>query len=430
MPRIDLSDILDLRELVELLRSVSAMNDPQEVQREFSARMQIVSQNDAYLGLSVRGLDTGHYKITRCMLTHEDMHANPVDPWKQWNALPSHKGGWLGEQVTTIEPRLYHDFYLKNDPVLGDLLANFGSALVCPLFDDGVALNWGILLKKSPDGFTPTDVRETILRGNLIGRITRNLVMRREVESLNRRLASQLEQIATIQMSLLPRSTPNAHGIQIATSYLTSNEAGGDYYDFFDMGGGSMGVLVADVSGHGAGAATVMAMLQAILHSYEERGEGPAAMLTHANHQLLNKRIESNFVTAFLGVIDADRRTITYANAGHHPPRRRLPDGTLEIMNGGHSVPLGVVDDIPFEQSQTEIVRGETLVLYTDGIVEAFSPPPDKEMFGVERLDEALRHCTGEPPCVVESIHERLYLHTNSRGREDDQTIVAMKIGA
>ncbi len=418
----------ELHETADLLRVVSAIHDPQELQRVFSQRLRDISDTDGYIALSRRGLGEGEFKITRQLLNHETIETNPVDPWREWESLTVHSGGWIGGIIERGEPRLFSDLQLRGDPVLGDQLAGFNSAAAVPLFDEGEATNWGIMLRREARSFTQKDLHDLLMRGNLIGRMTRNLVIRKEVESLNNRLMQQMQEIAQIQMSLLPERTPSVRGLDIATSYLTSDEAGGDYYDFFEYPDGRFAVVIADVSGHGAGAATVMAMFQTMLHNHAHDDATPGELLRLANRSLVSKKLDGNFITAFLAVIDPTRRHITYANAGHHAPLRHRANGSLDQLALARAAPLGVLGDMTFGEDETTLDAGDTLVLFTDGITEAFSPEPTREMFGMDGLRRSLEACTGMPGCVVDSIHEALYAHTRSRQREDDQTIVAVRI--
>lgn len=417
-----------LQRLVELLRTVSGTHDPVQLQREFSGTMAELDPIEGYVSLSVRGLQPGEYKITGRLFNDEQRQAGRGDVWSKFKQLPVHRGGFLGDIIENPVPQVFEDLSITGDPALGDEVAGFKSAVAAPLFDEGDALNWGIIFKREAGGFDQDTIERFFMRGNLIGRMTKNLIMRREVETLNERLQKQLEEIAQIQRSLLPQRTPSVPGLSIATSYLTSDEAGGDYFDFFEFEDGRFGVLIADVAGHGAGAATVMAMLQTILHSFPRKEAGPAAMLAHANAQLSHKRMEASFVTAWLGFFSADRRSLTYSNAGHNHPIRRREPGLVEVLKGAGSLPLGVIEEAEYEEAQLNLDVGDSLVLYTDGITEAFSPRPEREMFGTNRLEAAIIDCSGRPGCVIESIHERLYSHTVSRARDDDQTIVALRV--
>lgn len=417
----------EVRDTIDLLRQVSGVTDPQEVQRIFSRRLS-TEEVGGYVALSLRGMKPGAYKITRRMLDDEALMRNDVDPWTRWNELPVHRGGILGRIIETETPKVLTGFSSQTDPVLGDALRGFAYMAAYPLFDEGRALNWSVFLRRS--GPPPTDVQvdEMLLQGNLVGRITKSLVVAKQVESLNRRLSQQLDEIARLQRSLLPERVPRLSGLEIATSYLTSNEAGGDYYDFLAMPEDRCAVVIADVAGHGAGAATVMAMVRTLLHGREARLLGPAKKLEFLNERLTDGALGGRFVTAFIAEFDRRRRLVRYSNAGHNRPMRHAGQGEVETIDGAAGLPLGILEDERYEEAVLEVGPGQTMVLYTDGITEAKGPAPEREMFGEGRLVETLRNCTGAPACVIESVHEGLFAHTRELERADDQTIVAVRV--
>jgi sigma-B regulation protein RsbU (phosphoserine phosphatase) len=169
-----------------------------------------------------------------------------------------------------------------------------------------------------------------------------------------------------------------------------------------------------------------MAMLHAIVHGYGGSDYGPEAVLRYANKRLVAAGFEGSFVTAFAAVYEPAAATMRYARAGHNPPR--LKDGRtgeIRVLDGASAMPLGVVEPYEITSETVRLKPSDTVVLYTDGITEAFSP--EREMFGVDRLDEALHGCTGQPDCVIDSVHTALYAHTHSRQRADDQTLVALR---
>lgn len=412
-----------------MLRRVSEAKTPQESSFLFGAMTRSIFPIDGFCSISRRGLRPGEYKITRAFLDGEMPTSDQeTNPWRDWDSLPVHSGGFIGSVIANEQPQYFPDFNIANDPALGDSLAKFGSCAAFPVFDDGEAINWAFGLRKGADTFPIDAFIHWLMTINLNGRATRNLVTIREVENLNNKLAQQLERVAKIQQSLLPDRTPSIPGLNIATSYLTSDESGGDYYDFIDMGDQRWGIFIGDVSGHGAGAATVMAMANALLHAQPKGLEGPGQTLAWINRHMSAKRIESSFMTAFYGVYDAQKRTLTAANAGHPAPRKMLTDaGRIFAIADATAPPLGVLEEIQPQECSFSLDPGETLVLYTDGITEAFDGGGDRIMFGLDRLDETLGRCTGEPPCVIDSIHTALHTHTGVMTRDDDQTIVAIK---
>lgn len=428
MKQLDLTHNPRIGRITDLLHTVSGLTDPQAVQLEFGRRLADVSRVDGYVSISVRGLPDGQYKITRKMLRPEVIAANPVNPWNVWDQIPAHTGGFIGDAIRDQELKVYSEFHLAGDPVFGDELAEFGSAMLTPLFDQGKALNWSLMLRRERNAFTERDAEEFLMRGNIVGRMTRNLVIQQEIEALNRRLRDQLDQISALQKSLLPSKLPDIPRLSMAASYLTSLEAGGDYYDFFRIDDDTWALWVADVAGHGAGAATQVAMMHGILHAYPHHDKGPALALQHLNTQLTQTAVESSFVTALAAQWNARTRRLTIANAGHHLPSWRTPDGEVRQIETAREVPLGIMGGVQYEQDTVELHDADTVVLYTDGITESFSPPPERAMFGLDGLHGALRDCSGEPPCVIESIHERLFEHTHSRERADDQTLLALRV--
>lgn len=428
--RIDALARDDVRLLVEVLKDLSTKKDPEEAVASFARRFREIRPVDAFMSVSVRGLENGRYKITR-FFNPERVSGTPdgslPNPWRDWDRLETHDGGFLGEVLARGVPQLYHDLDVAGDPVIGELLPGSWCCSAIPVFDNGEPINWGIRFLKDPKGYDLGDLEQDLLTTNLFGGITRNLVSLQMAEDANARLAASLEQIAGIQRALLPQATPRTEHLRISTSYLTSDEAGGDYYDYFPLACGSLGILIADVSGHGPAAATVMAMLRAILHCYEAEDRSPDRFMQYANDRLLRSRLDGSFVTAFFAVYDPSRGTLTYSRCGHNAPRLyRAKTGQIESLDSDGTAPLGILDDIEARSAAVRLEPGDTVLLYTDGITEAFDPDR-REMFGVERMDAALAKAQGDPDTVVERIHADLYKFTRSRRRDDDQTLVVLR---
>ncbi len=416
--------------LLEMLEEVSRATEPEHAVQAYVARIGKLRPVDGMVAASVRNMPPGQYKLTRRGRTTEPggpFKHQIVDPWKNWNRLRACSGGFLGAIIAAEEPRLLTNIDLSDDPVLGEEFADMRSCLAIPIFDGGKVLNWVFQFKVDPDGFREDDLEQQLLSVNLFGSMTKNLVSIDQIRKLNDRLNAQFEEVARVQQALLPKANPLIPGLAFATSYLTSEQAGGDYYDFFELPGDRWGILIADVAGHGPGAATVMAMLHAILHAHGGIDDGPARVLDYANTRLCAAQMERSFVTAIFAVYDPSALTLTYARAGHPPPRLKdTRTGEVSVLDGDAGVPLGILESDRFEQHEVRLEPGQTVVLYTDGITEAFNER--REMFGTDGLDRALRKCSGEPDCIVDSVHAALFAHTGSRMRDDDQTLVIFKV--
>lgn len=424
---------------MELITLMSNATKPTDVFEIFGPRLWKLRPIDYFASVSVRGLPEGQYKITR-RLNIDQLRGGDLagtrdqNPWANWAQLEAYRGGLIGALIADGHPKAVTDLNVASDPALGEALKDMRSAMAYPIFEGGKALNWSVQFRRDPAGFGAREFEDMLLQGNLVGAVTRSLVAIQQAKEANQRLVQQFEEVARVQQSLLPAKTPDIPGLQIATSYLTSEQAGGDYYDFIRLprgphepaGPDRWGLLCADVSGHGAAAATVMAMLHGILHCYPGPDISPDAVIRYANTKLMAAQLEGSFVTAFFAVFDPEHATLRFCNAGHPSPRlRKGATGQVIGLDGGHGLPVGILDDYESGWSHITLEPGDTVVMYTDGITEAFND--NRRMFGVDGFDAALHRCSGDPDCVIDSIHKALYEHTRARTRADDQTLVALR---
>lgn len=249
-----------------------------------------------------------------------------------------------------------------------------------------------------------------------------------EIAEAYRLLDAEFEIIGTIQRSLLPREVPNVRGLDIATHYETCQRAGGDYYDFFPLRNGCLGVLIADVSGHGSPAAVLMAITHTIAHIvHEESMESkPEAVVAYINRKLARHyEHRGDFVTAIYGIYDPETATFRYASAGHNPPMVAGPnDDTMRRLDKQCGVPLGIMEDAEYESATVPLEGGHTLLLYTDGITEAMNR--DHDLFGEERMARAL---SGVLPAVqqVDALLAEVRRHVGGEPLNDDRTVVLLR---
>ncbi len=434
LQRVDTSGSARIPLLMEMVGALSQAKGPQEVLRVFSSREELYGPR-GYVSLSIRGLQPGRYRVTDVIDLRGSYDLVLADPLLRPDPLPVHTGGVFGSIISTTNPELFHNLNITADPVMGDALAGYGSMMSVPLFEEGAPVNWAVFLREDPEGFTVEDLEQAILRVNLVGTAVRSALIARDLHEAHARIRAEVEHIASIQQSLLPQPIPDIPGLSIAASYQTFDQAGGDYYDFRPLAitedprqavNGPWAMLIGDASGHGPAAAVVMAMLHAILHAYPKESQRPGAMLVHANQHLASKRIENSFVTAFLGVYDPVSRRLTYARAGHEPPLIREPGGGHRIrrLDAVGGIPLGMLDTAEYEEATIELVPGQTLLLYTDGITDARDPGGN--MFGVERIERALAGCTGGAASIVQAVMDPLRRHAAGVRPGDDQTLVAV----
>ena len=228
--RMDTSESDRLPVLMEMVAALSRAEDANDVLRAFSKGLARIHGPQGYVSISTRGLAPGEYKITRLLDDNVPANITKADPWKDWASLPTHSGGYLGTIIRSAYPQVVHNLYLRDDPVVGDALAKYGSMLAIPLFDNGEPLNWSITFREDAAGFSLRDLEETLLRSNLGGVAVKNTIITRQLQEAHATLRREVEQIAAIQKALLPASIPDIPGLDIDVSYTVFDQAGGDMY--------------------------------------------------------------------------------------------------------------------------------------------------------------------------------------------------------
>lgn len=417
--------LYDGREIVatvEMLRELSRQDDPQKLVEVFRQRSANVSGGEYLLSLSRRGLDAPWYRITR----HADW-PDDFNPWEHQEELPLFNSGLLGELIYADGPRIIGDLSVEPDDPGHKYLAGARSLLCLPQYDGGVALNMVLRMSPQPNFFDGSKLADTLVMSNLFGRATHGLVLAQKLAKVNAELDHELKRVGLVQCSLLPESLPAIDGVDIAVSYETATRAGGDYYDLVPLSQGRWGIIIADVSGHGAPAAVVMAVMRTILHTRPIDGLGPSEVL-----RLLNRGLSDHcgcgtntFATAFYAVYDPAQRSLGYSCAGHLPPIVIDRHRETRELGDAQDFPLAVHADPTYPEGSVSLTPGDRLVLYTDGIIEAFNS--QGEAFGPERMLSAMcgQGCSAQ--ATVDCITGKLSDFVGEAPRQDDQTLLVLR---
>lgn len=183
------------------------------------------------------------------------------------------------------------------------------------------------------------------------------------------RIDQELEIAREIQQNLLPKST-TISDIQILAVNTPAKQVGGDLYDFFDLGNGNVGVMISDISGRGIPAALHMVRVMSEFRLAVKAGEDPSAVLNKVNNVLVDKSIMGMFVTMFYLIIDKPSMKIRYTSAGHLPALYYSMD-KLRYLDEAQNPPLGIKSNIEYKSSETDFTKGDAILLYTDGVIEA-----------------------------------------------------------
>jgi phosphoserine phosphatase RsbU/P len=256
--------------------------------------------------------------------------------------------------------------------------------------------------------------------------------LQQQLQQANRRYQRELDLAGQIQASFLPRTTPDYPGWEIATRLIPSRETSGDFFDFIQLPDKQLRVIMADVVDKGAGAALIMALSWSLMRTYVvEEPSQPGRVFELVNRRLLQDVPTSLFVTLFFGLLDPESGTLVYANAGHCPALLLREGGEVQRLKYT-GMPLGVLERNTWEQKSVQLERGDVLVLYTDGISEAYDPQdPRGDLLGLEHLQAVVkagrqynaRH-------LLEHILSEVYAFTHTEHLADDIALIVMKRSA
>jgi serine phosphatase RsbU (regulator of sigma subunit) len=239
-----------------------------------------------------------------------------------------------------------------------------------------------------------------------------------------RRMGQELEIAKQVQARLFPQTLPALETLEYAGVCRQARQVGGDYYDFLDFGNGRLGLVIGDISGKGIAAALLMAHLQASLRSRSATAfEQPEHFLQSVNQMFCESTAESSYATLFFSEYNDKTRSLRYANCGHLPALLLRADGTLERLESTGTV-IGLFKQWSCSIVERPLDKGDTLVLYTDGVTESFNDADEE--FGEERLVAALRKHQGQTAQILlESILAELIKFASGEQHDDITMIVA-----
>jgi PAS domain S-box-containing protein len=279
---------------------------------------------------------------------------------------PPHLGpgqGYAGRVAATSVPEIVHDVNLDDviDPGLREVGAS--SLIVVPLLAEGKVTGVIEVGAAPPRRFSQEELRLLELAADRVAlTIDHARVFERE-----HKIAE------TLQRSLLPERLPGIPGIAVAARYLpaaTEAEVGGDWYDVIPIPGGSVGLVMGDVAGKGLAAASMVGRLRSALRAYALEGHDPATVVERLNRLVFTELEESQMATLLYLVFDPAEGTVRWVNAGHLAPLLVVGEGLAHFLEGGRSVPLGVMPFPSFEEVSVGLEAGGSILLYTDGLVE------------------------------------------------------------
>lgn len=237
-------------------------------------------------------------------------------------------------------------------------------------------------------------------------------------------LEKQVSMAVDVQQRMVPKTPPRLPGLELACAYVPCYELGGDLFDFIELPGENLGLVIADVSGKGVPASLIMASVRASLRAHADNIYYLYEVVRRVNAMLCRDTKPGEFVTLFYGVIDTTNRRLTYCNAGHPPPLL-LRDGKIIELTTSNLV-LGVDPEEPFQQAIFDLQSGDALLLYTDGLTDAMNF--QRQTWGKQRLINALSKGGSSAEIIAQNILWDMRRYVGLTERTDDVTMMVAKV--
>jgi sigma-B regulation protein RsbU (phosphoserine phosphatase) len=387
--------------------------------------------------LLVRGEPPGRCRLAGLIGPDGTEHVPNLDPNGERGELPLFDDALARRIVENVAPHVIAVPPPERASPLAQALFAPASVLAVPLANAGALSHWLAFGSTLARRFTGTDLERALLHVNLAASLIVRPIALKELTRESERRRHEIESLAEIQKRLLP-DNPRIRGLAYAVHWQPAATAAGDYYEMtnltaalappgYDAPADLWGVIVADVSGHGAAAAMEAVQFDAILRTYRGGGDPPAAAMSYANRYFFSRRSRGHFMTVFAMLYRPDTRLLHYLSAGH-PPALHRRGRTVRLLGEADQIPIGVLRDYQYHNHSLALAPGDLLVLYTDGVVEARDGRDAP--FGLDRLRELVAAGPAEPEALRDDIVAALRAHQQGAVGSDDQTLVVLRIDA
>jgi sigma-B regulation protein RsbU (phosphoserine phosphatase) len=421
------------KENQHLKKTVEDLWTINQLARIISSTMPVDQILDKVVAVSVKGIKAEQGTIS--LLTAKKENEETGDPFKTMirkvdvsrtvgrYRLDDHLSGWM---LSNRKPLTIND--VKNDNILKGVQLNEGiqSILSVPLMCKGNLIGvLNIFNKKEAGGFSNNDQRLLSIIASQSAQIIENARLYEEEKQL-RRYENELEMARNIQEGLIPKEVPKTKKLDISSFFNPADEVGGDYFDYLDLGNDKIGIVMADVSGHGAAAALVMTMIKGIVHAITSDFESPEKALAELNSILNQIGPKEKFVTMMFLVFDLRNMKLVYSSAGHPPlVFYNSKSKTCELVEFICPA-LGISSLSQYKQKQMTLSPGDLILVYTDGITEAFNQM--QEMFEETRLLEAVQEVAKQTSTkTIEHVKKKLKEFIKDASQSDDVAMIAIK---
>ncbi len=387
----------------------------------------------------ILSLFTDQFKFDLCVIRILDEDRQTLTVRSQKGMTSQHFGEserdlttetYIGETFLTNQVSVVNDSDFTGKPKTAEIIHREGilSFAHAPITVEGETIGVLSAFSRTSKGIFTDEFLElfTSLAGQ-VGVAWRNAQQTDRLISA-REQQRELEIAKNIQLSLLPTKVPDIPGVELAGICIPAKEVGGDYYDYLEHDNGRLDLVIADVSGHNVGAALLMAETRTMIRSQSIHQNLPKDVLKELNRFFYDDLTRAElFITMFYLQYDPVTRKAGYASAGHSPPiLYRSSESTCRQLDAEGLI-IGVMREFPYEQQSLELLPGDLLLLYTDGVIEAENE--QGEMFGEGRLIKMVKdNITQRPEDMIEHIFEQVRLFTGHHNFNDDVSLIVMRV--
>ncbi|MFN6964871.1 MAG: PP2C family protein-serine/threonine phosphatase [Pyrinomonadaceae bacterium] len=330
--------------------------------------------------------------------------------------------GFIGTVAQTGRPIICSD--VSRDPRYFAARPQTRSELVAPIISNDKVIGVFDLESDRLAAYSEEDLAILQLLTSQVAIIIEKVRLLDQVVE-KKRIEAQLEVARQVQLELLPDNDPCLPNFDISAYVFPTEEVSGDYYDWVQIFEDQIGIVVADAVGKGMPAALLMSFLRASLRAGVQIGYGPNIALAKVNNLLWDSVEEHQFITGIYGILDSTNRTFVFSNAGHNPPLLIKPDGEYRYVEYGDT-PLGMFRDMHYHQHFIRFERGQVMVIYTDGIIEATSAAGEE--YGLDRFAKRVLEGIDMPAKkLIDHIRKGVADFTDRKFLDDDGTLFIVK---
>lgn len=421
-----MNDITEIQKLKLAVKELSVLND-------ISTAVSTTHDLDQVIELIVHecvnhlNVEQGAIMLLDQNETDDKFHTIIREVETETDIIPYHFGvqlsGWM---IKNQKPLLIND--VPSDDRFTNLSDDefpIKSILSAPLKTKGRLIGvLNVFNKISEDGFTLDDQRILSIIATQSAQVVENARLYDD-EQLLKKIEEELKLANDIQTRLLPKTNPQIKGFDIASKSFPAKEVGGDYYDFISIDENNTVICLGDISGKGMPAALLAANLQATLRGLAQFSSSTGECLTRANKLLYRCTDMQMHATLFYGILDASKNIFHFSNAGHNPPFLIHSDKkVIRLIKGG--IVLGFMEDFRIEEDSVNLKKGDTIIIYSDGITEAMDI--SSEEYGEENLLSIIKDSLSlDAEKIIENVFESVRSHVQDAPQSDDITIVVIK---